>query len=230
MKNKKINFDQSTIRILYYKYKEFIIPMFIILVCVTLFLKVTIPQIEDISHIKDEEKTIKDSINILKKDLIFLGTLNSENLDSELDIASTALPPGKDFIGIISSISKSAINSGVKLDDFRFSVGELSTASAKVNTQPSLQINLAIKGNINGVKDFVEELAKSFPLSEITSLKIGDSSTTLVTVFYYKPFPPIELNDRAPQRALNKKELDMINKILSWQNEEESTASPSSNF
>lgn len=230
MKNKKINFDQSTIRILYYKYKEFMIPVFIILVCVILFVKLIIPQIEDIRFTKDEEKVTAEHINDLKKDLVFLSALNSENLDSQLDIASSALPSTKDFVGIINSISSSAVDSGVRLEDFRFSVGELSTASAKLNTRPFLQINLAVKGNIDGTKAFLKNLAKSFPLSETTSLEAGDSASTLITIFYYKPYPPIELNDEVPQRPLNKKEVDMINKISNWQKEKENIASPSSNF
>ncbi|OGH42389.1 MAG: hypothetical protein A3H79_00160 [Candidatus Levybacteria bacterium RIFCSPLOWO2_02_FULL_36_8b] len=215
--NKKFNFDQSTIRILYYRNKEYIIPSAIILICLILFIKFIIPQGQELFLIKEKEKETQARVENLKKNLNFLSSVDSSDLDSKLEIASNALPPKKDFAGIINAISDGAINSGVALDDFGFTVGELSTKSAKLNTQPSIQINLSVKSDKDRVRLFLKKLAKAFPLSEVTSVQMNNNLTTMVTVFYYKPFPPIEIDDYALPGNLSAKETKLINEMSSWE-------------
>lgn len=231
--NKKLNFDQSTIRILYYRNKEYIIPVVIILICLILFMKFVIPQMQELFLIKEKEKETQIRVENLKKNLIFLSNLDSSNLDSKLETTSNALPPKKDFAGIINAISNAAINSGVALDDFGFSVGELSTKSAKLNTQPSIQIELSVISDKDRVRLFLSKLAKEFPLSEITSVQMENNLTAIVTVFYYKPFPPIEIDDYALPGNLSGKETTLINNMSSWKEERNSlerSSSPSADF
>src|SRR3990167_3378504 len=91
--NKKFNFDQSTIRILYYRNKEYIIPSAIILICLILFIKFIIPQGQELFLIKEKEKETQTRVENLKKNLNFLSSVDSSDLDSKLEIASNPFPP-----------------------------------------------------------------------------------------------------------------------------------------
>jgi len=214
----KIGIDRLTINLLYQKHKDYIVPIAIIVVCFLLLIKITIPQIGSLSVKQQEVKFEKEKLSTLKNNLKILSNLNESILDSQLSIVSDALPEGKNFAGVLNSISISANKAGVFLGDFEFQVGDLSKVATPSQGLPNLQLSLVTNGNAAATARFINELYKSLPISEITSIEINSNRAALNTFFYYKPFPQKVIDESFSLSSLSKADLDTIAEISSWNN------------
>src|SRR3989344_6306957 len=193
MKN-TIALDKGTYKILYYRYKAFIIPILTILVCLVVVVKFIIPQINSFFSLNEERKLLSAKIAILKANADFLANLNEDDLDLKLQIVSAALPAEKDFTGILNAVSKTANDSRVSVDDYLLSIGDLSIKSAQVSQAPSIKILLKVNTGLDGTQRFLNELNNSLPISEVSSVQTGGNSSSISTIFYYKPFSPLKVN------------------------------------
>ncbi|MDP3726963.1 MAG: hypothetical protein Q8Q96_01440 [bacterium] len=214
--NTKLSFDKGVFGILYERYREYIAPIATLFVCAALIVGVVIPQIQEFVAAQNQIKEIQGEILVLKSNVQFLTTLNDSTLDTSVRIVSLALPPEKDFAGILNAITLASAKSGASLGDFSFAVGELSTKSAQVTLRPSIQVALTVNGGVLSTQRFIRELSKTMPLSEVLNVAISGNSSTLTTVFYYKVFPPIKFDERMQLSGLSQNEEQLLNKLTSW--------------
>lgn len=212
----KTNVDIEAIKFLYKRYKEYLVPSLVIFICILLFFIIIIPQIKDLINISKQRDTELKKLKILKNNLNILANINSSVLDSQFDVISSALPPNKDFTGIITGISGAVQRSGVSLSDFEFAVGDLTETEVTSGEFPFLNTKLNIQSSYQQSADFITELFKSFPLAEITDVSLSGSSTEISVVFYYKPMPVIEIDNYKPIKILSKNNLDLINELSAW--------------
>lgn len=216
--NKKITLNTGTFSYLYFKYKDYIFSASIILVCFLLILFIIIPQIQNLSLVLKEENQTREKIRILKNNERFLAQLSPSDIDNKLQSLSDALPPEKDFGGILSGISLAASRANVALQDYSFEVGELSTPSAKVASQPNIPLTLTARGSIDGAKNFIKHLSNIIPLSDVTSVKIEKEVVTLSLVFYFKAFTPVTFIPTFPIQLLSSQDLKTLGQVSSFTN------------
>ena len=114
-----------------------------------------------------------------------------------------------------------AYKTGVSLGDFDFQVGDLSNTSGSVTSVPTLNMDLHITGNINQMSDFISELNKTVPLSEVVGIKGDVESSVVTTIFYYKPFPTFTLNENIQIKTLSASDLNLISQFSKWNNAKE---------
>lgn len=214
----KIIVDKSTLLLLYRKHKDYIVPIVTIVVCFILFLKVTIPVLNNLSAKEQEVKLEKQKLETLKNNLKILNELNESVLGSQLSVANDALPSTKNFAGVLNAVSVSANKAGIFLGDYEFQVGDLSQTITPLKGLPSLQLSLVTNGNANATAKFVDELYNSLPVSEVISIEVNGSRATLSTVFYFKPFAQGKTDEYLPLSTLSKSDLDIIKEISSWNN------------
>lgn len=212
----KFGLSQNALKILYDAYKEYIIAFAIIFVCLILFVKIIIPQIQDLFLINNQSKVLSEKIRVLKSNMIFLSSVNDDDLNSKLQVTSAALPSEKDFAAVLNAIQIASAKAGVMLGDFEFKVGELSTPSAKISTQPGMEIILTVSGGVEGSRRFITQLSKTLPLSQVSSLQTSGNLAVITTVFNYKPFSPTAFNFGSQLKALSKSDLSLLDKISSW--------------
>lgn len=217
MINREISFDETTVKILFNKYKMFLMPLVIILICIIVFFSFIVPQIQELSSMNDEVKAVKEKILILRQNLNLLSNLNSDNQNIMLQKVSKALPMEKDFIGVLNAVSNASINAGVKLDDFSFAVGDLSTKSTQVNAIPSFKLVVTVDGGIDGARRFLDGLSESSPISEVQTVDISNSSSTVAISFYYRVVSPIKIDYISPFKSISSEEKALIDKITAWQ-------------
>lgn len=214
----KFTLDKETIKILYQRYKIFLLPLVIIIVCVFLLFKVVGSQIQDLFTLRDEAVMVKNKIDVLKNNLDFLSSIDEEIQNRELQVASNALPPYKDFAGILNAIMGATIKAGVGLNDFSFSVGDISTKSATLAKSPTLTSKLTIiNSSPMQTKQFLTELSQALPLTDVSTVETSGNSANIAVLFYYKPFPPISFNYDAPMKNLTTEEKKLLERIASWQ-------------
>ncbi len=214
--NKKINIDLNTIKIIYARYKQHIFYMVIIIVCVILFLTMIIPRTSELSNLQKEAKNEANKLAVLKNNLNLLSGMNDATLNSQLGLVSKALPVDKDFEGVLNAVSLAAVKSGALLSDYEFQVGDLSQTPSNTSGFPFLKLSLNIKAGPKQSSLFVNELYKSFPLCEVTSIEQGEDSSNIAVMFFYKPLPNIEFNEDKPVQPVSKNDLQFIDKLSSW--------------
>lgn len=208
----------NDLRHLYFKYREYLIHSGVILVCIILFIVVIIPQIKNlVQAIQNAEKNQK-GIEILKNNVNFFSNLNDEKLDSEVKIVTSSLPAEKDFILILRSLSNVSSKARVSLGDFNFKIGELSTKSAQTTQKPSLSLSIILNGDARDTSRFLNELAKTLPLSEVTDIQVGSNQSTLNVHFYYKPFSKVVFDNEMPVSQRSKKNQEVMGLLSSWYN------------
>lgn len=190
------NLDFESLRALYEEYKDFLIPVGMILLSILLLFFFSIPQIRDIFAARDEAKRTAQKVRILKANIALLSQTQEAVLNDDITTVISALPPQKDYIGILNAISSASQKSNIAISDYSFQVGAVSgsTKSDKTRVQPStsspgIAFSLSINGTAVDAQRFIKALSETLPLSEISSItgnKEGGSSVNVS--FYYVPF------------------------------------------
>ncbi len=214
--NEKLNVDINTLKIIYAKYREHILFIFIILVCLILFLTVIIPRIRELVVLSKNAKSENKRLITLQNNLNFLSNLSDSTLDSQFNLVSSALPAGKDFEGILNAISLAAIKSGVSLSDYDFQVGDLSQTSINVSGFPFLKLSLNIKADPKKTVSFLNELYKTLPLSEVITISESNNFSSITILFYYKPMRRAGLKNDEPITTISSEGLKLISELSFW--------------
>lgn len=215
---KNIELNKSVILFLYNKHKNYIVPVVTIIVSLVLLLTFTIPQIEELSTRQQEVKYEKDKLTSLVQTNGVLSNLNDSKLNTQLTIASEALPSTKNFSGVLSEISFAANKTGIFLGDFDFQVGDISNPSTPAKGFPNLQLTLSVSGDASSVANFINELYKSLPLVEVTKIQIAGNHAQVNTLFYYKPYAERPIDSSVSLSPLTKNDIETLDKISSWNN------------
>jgi len=211
-----LNIDLATLKFLYKRYKEFTIPAVVILVCFILLIKFIMPQFQAVFSLSREAKKDLRSLSVLKNNLNVLSRLNDSALNPQLQIVNAALPTNKDFIGIINAISFASSIAGVSVGDFALQIGDILNVPTDNNKFSSISLNLSINGSIDDINKFIEALYKTLPLSEVSSINMGNTSSSVAVSFYYKPLPPISYSDGAPINLIPNSGLKIIDTLSNF--------------
>ncbi|GEM_PF-1231051 len=220
---RKFYFSQDAAQLFYLQYKDIILSSLVIVVCFVLMLWVIFPQIQEWFSLKDEESQYQQRIGILKQNITFLTGLNNQSLDSEVQLATTALPSDKDYLGVLQSISDTAIISRVAIGDYGFQVGELSAKPVLLSERPSLKILLTVGGDLPSTKIFIKELSQRFPLAEVTSIETTGQASTLTILFYFKNYSSDKVDDTVAIRPVSAGNKQLLAQLQTWQVEIERT-------
>jgi Tfp pilus assembly protein PilO len=216
---KKFNLEFNNLLILYRHYKDYLLPFGIIVACALVVLWVVIPQFQQYLSLQQQLKTEMQKLNVLKNNYNFLSSLDDSKSNADFNALTLVLPSGKDFAGIINAVSYASEKTGVAVGDFSFSVGSLSGGNTEgVSAYPSIKIDINLIGNTQAVANFIQELYKTAPVSEVTSIKTGGNSGTITILFYYKPFPQQNVDDSAPVTVLSAQDAVLIKTVSGWNN------------
>jgi len=217
-KNTKINFDFANLLILYKHYKDYLLPLGVIIASVLIVFLVVVPQFQQYFNAQDELRTQVEKLQLLKNNYNFLVNLDDAKTASDFGTLSFALPAGKDFAGIMDAISYVSAKTGVPVGDFSFALGNLSNVTEGVTAFPSVKIDVSLTGSSQDIMRFIDELYKTVPICEVTTIKTGGTFGSITILFYYKPFPSQQIDETAPIVALSGKDQDMIKNISAWNN------------
>lgn len=207
--------DINTLRVLYSRYKAFTVPFLAIVVVIGLFVRITIPATQDLLKGYEEQKVTIQTLENLRRKLNFVKSLDNSSLTSQFNVVNKALPIVKDFDGILNAISDSSNKSGVELGGFKFTVGSLSEEEA-VSEILSLNLGLTLIGDVEAVDNFIGQLVKTLPLSEITKISAEKDSSVVAIDFYYKPLKLSKINDSLPISPVSGKGQSLIDDLSAF--------------
>ncbi|OGH19906.1 MAG: hypothetical protein A3D74_04895 [Candidatus Levybacteria bacterium RIFCSPHIGHO2_02_FULL_37_13] len=204
--------DIYTIKFLYRRYKSFVIPFLVIIVVILLFVRLTVPAIQDLFEGYEKQKESRLVIDNIRQNLNFIKTIDDSSLESQFKVVTKALPPEKDFDSVLNAISDSSNKSGVVLSGFKFTVGNLSKEEIE-SEYPSLNLELTLDGDAETANIFIGSLAKTLPLSEIAKVSAQKDSSIVTIEFFYKPVKASINNDSLPIIPISNKGLELIDNM-----------------
>lgn len=225
--NEKINADLKLFKFILNKNKPYVLPVVIMLISIMLFFQFVIPQFKAMLVVQKQAKESLLKLETLKANLDILVNIDDKVLDSQLQALSLALPLNKDFIGILNSIFLTSQKTGVSLGSFSLRIGDVSKAENGDNL-PSIKLSLPVDANIATINNFTQTINKTVPLSEIYSIKVANSSSTVNLSFYYKPLGASGYSEDDPISPISQKGLTLINRLKEFQNASTTPVSTSS--
>lgn len=205
---------QSTLRILYFRYKPYLIPFFVIFICAIIFIQVIIPQIQNTINLYTQLQNERKHIAIINQNISLAAKLDDAALTNSLQIVLKVLPQEKDFAGILNAITKAAGTANISLGDYNVQIGSLakvpvSTAIGAGNN--AIPITLTVNGTIPDVQRFLHALKNQLPLSDVKNVQMDKGKAVRITVgFYYQPFTNLTFNPTIPLANLSQKEQQVI--------------------
>ncbi|MBI4078682.1 MAG: hypothetical protein HY429_00050 [Candidatus Levybacteria bacterium] len=202
------------LRKIYAKYKEYIVPAFVLVACLLLVIFVIIPQTRNLIETKEKEEETKARIRRLKENINFISSIDEKIQDKEFQLLLRALPIEKDYVGIITAIVSASQQTGVGIGDFSFQIGSLSSDTIQEATTISFTVTL--HGGIDEAKRFLRELENTLPISDSETIKFESLSTSVAVSFHYKPFIPQIIDYRTKLEPFSKQDRELISTISAW--------------
>jgi hypothetical protein len=214
--SKKINVDFENLALLYKHYKEFLLPVGVILVSILVIIYVIFPQIQQYFNSQNLVKAEQLKLDTLRNNYSLLTSSDDATITADLNTLSLALPSQKDFAGIIDAISYVSAKTGVTVGNFEFSLGNLSASNFGGTVYPSTKTDLSLEGSAKNIVNFTHEIVKTMPVAEVTAVNITGGTGSLTILFYYKPFPSQNISDQTQIVPLSAKQVSLMKDISSW--------------
>lgn len=224
----KVDTDVKTLKLIFDRNRSFLFPIITILVCIFLILQIIIPQLKILSQAKETAQKMSVKLDVMKKNLSTLANIDEDSLESQLRILNFALPVNKDFSSVLDAIYFASQNAGVTLGAFSFRIGDISKDSGKGSLSSTIDLSLYIDGDVQSVSRFVRTIGETLPLSEISSIKIGDKTSNLNLAFYYKLLNASDYSQDSPVNPVSQKGISLIEKLASSSNAPSLSVSESS--
>lgn len=196
----------------YYENKELIVPIFSVVVSVLLFLVFIIPQLVSFPSRKTEVDIETAKLDQLKESEKVLTTLSTETINAQVQTAARVLPETKQFEEILNTISTAANLANVQIESYSFRETEVSSKEQL----PFVAFDINVFGELDQAVNFINQLYKTKPISEVKTLTNSDGISEINVIFYYAPFTNLTLDDRTAVRSMSPKERAALNEINQW--------------
>lgn len=214
------------LRYWYYRYRDsqyyaMVVIGLSVTVCLLLLFNVIIPQINQWFSIRQQVVETRERIAILEDNINFVNNLDRGRLETQLQNASTALPPEKDFGSMLNVLSNAALNSGVALNDYSFQVGNIASSSGvqtniKTPGLDSVRITVVVNGQLEGILRFIRTMQTSVPLSEVVSIDGSGQNMSISVQFYQKPYPDITIPETDRLTPIADEKVLLLQELSGW--------------
>ena len=177
-----------------------------------------------------EIKETRERIQVMQSNLQIIQSVDAEVVDANLITASSALPITRDYSGAMQGVLSAAVQAGVSLKSFTFSVGTIATKSASLEQPEPMLIEIETIGEAKSIKDFIFALYSFIPLSQITKADSGTAggtgagSTKVSVSFPSKPLPQQAFEKSTPLPVMNDRQRQTLQKVEEWKVNAESLA------
>lgn len=231
------------------KYKGFFLPVGILAFVMLLLLFGIIPAIQKTRSIFEQGKELQVEVNALNDKVAVLDSLNEADLESKLQIATSAIPVDQSLATILQTVETVGTGVGVSISRITLDSSEnISTAAANIRSDQERKLGANLLPftisagitfdqmkqflvNTSNVRRFIR--AKAFNLSANT--EDGDLTTSVSFDAFYLPLQ--SQNSDQPIFPLTQEEEALLSKISSYEHagqlitlpEDETTSTPSAN-
>lgn len=195
---------ESILSLYYKKYKQYLIPLVIILFGVFLAWIVGYPQIAEIANLQSKIEGKKKENIELNKSLEVLNSLSETVLEENFSTLNTSYPSKKDFLAIYLGLLKASSNTQISIKAFSAKIGRLykyksATTGAEIAPTPSslsgqdTQLNIEVEVDTLSARElekFAKEITNILPLADVKIAEYSGKSGKLSLVFFFKEYDP----------------------------------------
>ncbi len=180
--------------------KLFVLPSLIVFLILIITVSVLIPKVRVIAD--SRQGLLKDKKNLtgLTKKLAALEGLAQVEFSEKVDVALAVLPMEKDVPGNLAVIKSLALNNGLIVNNITIGeIGEIAAVNptakmAKNTILPSFKINVSLIGNIEMIRNFINQIQLTAPLMAVKNVSISQKKTeipetSLGIEAYFLPLP-----------------------------------------
>lgn len=147
-----------------------------------------VPQVKQILNDKSSLDQETARLEKIKRKLNELKTINQNDLSERTNLALQAVPPEKNFLGLLSNLEKAANKNSLAVESFQVIPGSLN-----VTQQGKLSLKMSIIGSLENVKNFLVSAESILPIVDMKVIKIGiekDIATTEMSLdLSFLPLP-----------------------------------------
>lgn len=198
-----------------------------------------IPQIQQVLELRAELDKETPKLLQLERKLSDLENVKFTPEFGQADIVEAALPSKKPLLELMMSLSTIAVETGVVIQDFEISPGQIATDSAGLAAiQPTvrdrgtsnavgyLEFEMEIEGTFPQVQEFLILIEKISPFTTINTLTLGVQGDTnaddeqliesrLATKTYFFT-QPVKTTVEAPLPKLNNQDIVVLEELASF--------------
>ncbi len=201
----------------YSSYYPIVAPAFIILISLLLFGFFVLPHFQNWFSIQNEIRETQDRITVMQENSRLLRNMNNVQINEEYSVATKALPHERDFIGILQAIGKMALTSRIGIDDYTFSIGEVSKDGSPSTVKVSpITIKFGVDGTIDDINAFIKESETKLPIAKLESIEYSAGKAVISLTFYIKEFPDLKIIDSVSLTQLNQQDKELLNTLRVW--------------
>lgn len=201
----------------YIKYKIFIIPTGVGLICLLIIGFIIVPQISELFSEREKVGTLTNRINLLNNKAKELENLDEAKIKQDLVTALTVLPTGRDVPEAMAVLQGIIAKSNLSLTSTSYSTGSRDAGKAD-----SFSLSISVLGSIDSTSDFLinlKEGSRIFKVESIT-LKIQPEgslvSVDLPLTVFYQAVPSTVLSLDAPVAKIDAKEEELIKNLTKF--------------
>lgn len=212
---------------IYRKRKHQLLPIIFGFAAFFVIVRIIMPQWEDISTVRLLLTDKETAVQAKEETIRVLNSIATEKVEADYLTATTALPIQKDVILIFTELNDAAARSGVSLGGFNVKVGDIYSTEKKeeprgkaIEGVPYINILVNVNGENENVRKFADELYKSIPLVEITSIDVAKNDARYDVNFFYKPIALRPQNEQTTAlKALNPQEEQQLRELDEWKSQ-----------
>lgn len=200
-----------------WRYKNFLIRAFVLVVMVFVATRLILPTVENITETQSKIIDEKERLSNLTKKEEFLKSVNRERLSQQARKLSEALPSAIDLPLILATLQKVAFDTDVTLGEF--SLSSTSQALIIIPVQQaeklsSFQFRVNLSGTLENMERFIKRLGFVSPMLSMEGIEF-DSITSKATInFYFQLQPASKPPVDAPLTELTVRHTKAINDVF----------------
>lgn len=183
----------------YFKYRIFIIPGVVGIICLSIIIFVIIPQVQEIFKERENGVVLANKIAALDKKSAELAALDQNKLQQDLVTALTIMPTGRDVPEAMAVLQDLITKSNLELKSTSYSAGSAGKAD-----QNSFQLTISVMGSLSATREFLNNMRMTGRVFKVDSIALrfqpeGSSvAVDLPLTIFYQPAPATVLTVDQP--------------------------------
>lgn len=210
---------ESNPRLKIAKYRFLTLPPLVGLIILILTLTLLLPKISQILETRQSLTQEKIRLSKLTQKVADLEGLDEVELSAKASLMLSSLPAEKDVPRILATLKDLGSQTGVTLESIKVAPGELSTISAQPETKgpPVLSFKASVRGIMEGMKSFLDQVESAIPIMQITEVSLdkseGDVRADISLDTYFSPLPKVLGVHETPVAKITPREEFLYQKI-----------------
>lgn len=208
----------------YLKYKIFVIPFIVSLVCLIIIIFVIIPQILEFFSEREKIRIVMNRIDLLNNKAIELGKIDETKLKQDLTTTLIVMPTDRDIPQAMAVLENLITKSNLSLKSTSYG------ASSTSGGPNSFSLTVSLVGSVASTRFFLNSLSEGSRIFNVESISLrlqpqgSDVSVDIPLNVFYQSVPTKTLTLDQPVAKIDTKEDNLINNLSKFTLQQPSSA------